>query len=46
LEENEYIRSTPCDAALNCEATLDDIDEEKIKYFLLLAIQQAAISLR
>jgi predicted HTH transcriptional regulator len=40
LEENEYIRSTPFDATLNREATLDDIDEEKIKYFLSLAINK------
>ncbi len=40
LEENEYIRSTPFDATLNREATLDDIDEDKIRSFISLAINK------
>ena len=38
LEENEYIRTTPFDATMQREATLADIDEEKVKRFLSMAI--------
>jgi predicted HTH transcriptional regulator len=37
LEDREYIHSTPFDATLHREATLNDIDEEKVKTFLAAA---------
>ena len=37
LEEIEYIRTAPFDATLNKEATIDDLDIQKIKNFVILA---------
>ena len=37
LIENEYIRTAPFDATLNRDATLDDIDEEKVHNFVEIA---------
>ena len=34
LEENEYIRVSPIDATINKNASLEDIDEEKVKKFI------------
>ncbi|MDR0296326.1 MAG: DUF4062 domain-containing protein, partial [Prevotellaceae bacterium] len=37
LEEMEYIRTAPFDATLNREATIDDLDAQKVKDFTALA---------
>ena len=37
LEEIEYIRTAPFDATLHKEATLSDLDEEKIRNFVFLS---------
>lgn len=37
LEEKEYIRWQPFDAAFDTNATLDDLDEEKMHDFILQA---------
>lgn len=37
LEEKEYIRTAPFDATLNPEATMDDLDTEKIRTFVATA---------
>ena len=37
LEEKEYIRWQPFDAAFDTNATLDDLDEEKMRDFIALA---------
>ena len=37
LEEKEYIRWQPFDAAFDTNATLDDLDEDKIHDFIDLA---------
>lgn len=37
LEEKEIIRTVPFDATLHSNATLDDIDDEKLKRFIRLA---------
>ena len=37
LEEKEYIRWQPFDAAFDTNATLDDLDEDKMREFILLA---------
>jgi len=37
LEENEYVRTLPFDATFNCYATIDDLDEEKIRKFVYVA---------
>jgi predicted HTH transcriptional regulator len=42
LEEKEYIRMSPFDATINQRATLDDLDEDKIKEFIHIARQKRA----
>jgi hypothetical protein len=42
LEENEFIRTLPFDAAFNPYATLDDLDEEKIRNFVYVANRKRA----
>ena len=37
LEEKEYIRTTPFDATLHPRATLEDLDNQKIKVFVSIA---------
>jgi predicted HTH transcriptional regulator len=37
LEEKEYIRTLPFDATFNRYATIDDLDEEKIRKFVYVA---------
>ena len=37
LEEMEYIQTVPFDMAVNKEATMDDLDSQKIKNFVALA---------
>ena len=37
LEEKEFIRWQPFDAAFDTSATLDDLDEDKMREFILLA---------
>jgi predicted HTH transcriptional regulator len=42
LEENEYIRTTPFDATFNRKATIEDLDEEKIRSFVYTAHRKRA----
>jgi predicted HTH transcriptional regulator len=42
LEENEYIRTLPFDASYNNNASLEDLDEEKIKRFVYTAHNKRA----
>jgi hypothetical protein len=42
LEDNEFIRTTPFDATLNNEATIEDLDEEKIRDFIYIANRKRA----
>jgi predicted HTH transcriptional regulator len=42
LEENEYIRTLPFDAAFNRYAVFDDLDEEKIRNFAYIAHRKRA----
>ena len=37
LEEKEYLRLLPFDTTLNRQATMDDIDPEKVRFFVNLA---------
>jgi len=37
LEDKEYIRISPFDATINLTATLDDLDEDKIREFIYIA---------
>jgi predicted HTH transcriptional regulator len=42
LEENEFIRTLPFDATLNQYATINDLDEEKIRNFVYIAHKKRA----
>jgi len=42
LEENEYIRTLPFDVTINRYASLDDLDEEKIRNFVYIAHRKRA----
>lgn len=44
LEEKEYIRWRPFDASYDNGATLDDLDEDKIRSFLQVAVQKLKFS--
>ena len=42
LEEKEYIRLSPFDATFNSTATLDDLEEDKIREFVYIAARKRA----
>jgi predicted HTH transcriptional regulator len=42
LEENEYIRTLPFDVSINRYASLNDLDEEKIRNFVYIAHKKRA----
>ena len=42
LEQKEYIRMSPFDATLHLRATLDDLDEDKIREFIAIASRKRA----
>lgn len=42
LEDNEFIRTTPFDVTLNNDATIEDLDEEKIRNFIYVANRKRA----
>ena len=46
LEENEFIRTAPFDATLDRFATLEDLDEEKIRDFIETANRKRAFPFR
>ena len=46
LEENEFIRTTPFDATLDRFATIEDLDEEKIRDFIEIANRKRAFPFR
>ena len=46
LEENEFIRTTPFDATLNYGATIDDLDENKIRDFIEISNRKRAFPFR
>ena len=45
LEDNDYLRLSPWDASLNKNATIEDIDPQKVKHFIFLAKEKRRLAL-